>query len=52
MYWAVLEGDWLAAEVILSRDPNLAHDYVTEEGWSGSSRSHNDEAQGICREIS
>lgn len=32
MYRAALEGDWLAAEVLLSRDPSLASDHVTREG--------------------
>lgn len=32
MYRAALEGDWLAAEIILDRDQKLAHDYVTEDG--------------------
>ncbi|KAH6758235.1 hypothetical protein C2S51_018470 [Perilla frutescens var. frutescens] len=32
MYRAALEGDWVAAEVLLEQDSNLARDYVTEEG--------------------
>ncbi|KAH6822109.1 hypothetical protein C2S53_017720 [Perilla frutescens var. hirtella] len=32
MYRAAVEGDWLAAEILLSRNPNLARDYVTDEG--------------------
>lgn len=32
MYVAALRGDWVAAEVLLERDPNLGFDYVTEEG--------------------
>ncbi|KAH6801436.1 hypothetical protein C2S52_001900 [Perilla frutescens var. hirtella] len=32
MYRAAVEGDWLAAGLLLSRNPNLARDYVTEEG--------------------
>lgn len=32
MYRAALEGDWVAAEVLLGQDPSLAFDYVTEEG--------------------
>lgn len=32
MHEAALEGDWLAAELILCRDPSLVHDYITEEG--------------------
>ncbi|KAH6801434.1 hypothetical protein C2S52_001898 [Perilla frutescens var. hirtella] len=32
MYRAASEGDWLAAEIILQRDPNLAFDHITEDG--------------------
>ncbi|KAH6822108.1 hypothetical protein C2S53_017719 [Perilla frutescens var. hirtella] len=32
MYRAAIEGDWVAAEILLSRNPNLARDYVTDEG--------------------
>ncbi|KAH6822111.1 hypothetical protein C2S53_017722 [Perilla frutescens var. hirtella] len=32
MYRAALEGDWVAAEVLLSRDPTLAFDHITEDG--------------------
>ncbi|KAH6781353.1 hypothetical protein C2S51_006646 [Perilla frutescens var. frutescens] len=32
MYRAALEGDWVAAEILLSRDPTLAFDYITEDG--------------------
>ncbi|KAH6801442.1 hypothetical protein C2S52_001906 [Perilla frutescens var. hirtella] len=32
MYRAALEGNWVAAELLLEQDPNLARDYVTEEG--------------------
>lgn len=31
MYKAALEGDWVAAGVVLARNPNLAHDHITEE---------------------
>ncbi|KAH6781349.1 hypothetical protein C2S51_006642 [Perilla frutescens var. frutescens] len=32
MYRAAMEGDWIAAEILLSRNPNLACDMVTDEG--------------------
>lgn len=32
MYGASSEGDWLAAEILLSRDPTLACDCITEDG--------------------
>ncbi|KAH6801441.1 hypothetical protein C2S52_001905 [Perilla frutescens var. hirtella] len=31
MYRAAMEGDWIAAEILLSRNPNLACDFVTDE---------------------
>ncbi|KAH6822113.1 hypothetical protein C2S53_020194, partial [Perilla frutescens var. hirtella] len=32
MYRAASEGDWLATEIILQHDPNLAFDHITEDG--------------------
>ncbi|KAH6785399.1 hypothetical protein C2S51_037854, partial [Perilla frutescens var. frutescens] len=32
MYRAAMEGDWIAAELLLSRNPNLACDFLTNEG--------------------
>ncbi|KAH6801440.1 hypothetical protein C2S52_001904 [Perilla frutescens var. hirtella] len=31
MYRAAMEGDWIAAELLLSRNPNLACDFVTDK---------------------
>lgn len=32
MYKAALDGDWVAAEVVLAGHPDLARDHITEEG--------------------
>ncbi|KAH6781345.1 hypothetical protein C2S51_006638 [Perilla frutescens var. frutescens] len=32
MFLAAIHGEWIAAERLLSRNPNLAYDFVTDEG--------------------